>query len=287
MKPLPLLFAIALSLGSLRAQEAPPPAETALPPEDRSSLAPRSDWKREALLLYNEAYTELQQLEAVGAGDRRLRAYASALMLLHSDSGGPESLEKARSRLESLVAAEPDDDVGVAAQYYLNRLLHRRLDPPQTEAARAGYLALFRAYPNRFFGQLALHKYALLELYRDDEPKEGPAERVRALEALGERLAIPDIRRNFHRSLAEAHYHFNFSEREALEHLKEAYEVGFGRSPSGADAMVRLAETAERLGQLQFALSVCEDFLETFPNDPRADSVRERASSLERRLSKG
>ncbi len=241
------------------------------------------DWEEEALLLYNSGSPEINDLRARSTGNNRLRTYAQALETLFREPMREESALVAQKRFANLIEVNPNDDVGLASAYYLAQIDHRYLDEPNLEAARSAYRSLYDRYPRRFFGELAFLKFALIEIY-GGSTEEGPAERLKRLEADGKRLVLPDMRRGFHRSLGEAYRSFGLSESKAYEHLKVAYEIETSVPETQTELMLTVAELAEAHGDLGVAIAALQKFLTVAPSDERRTAIAQRMADLKRQL---
>ena len=241
------------------------------------------DWEEEALLLYNSSSPEINDIRARTTGDNRLRSYAQALETLFREPMREESALIAQTQLAALVEANPKDDVGLASAYYLAQIDHRYLDRPNIEAAKKAYRTLFDQYPRRFFGELAFLKFVLLEIHGSDSD-DSPEERLIRLEADGEILIIPDMRRGFHRSLGEAYRSFGLSDTKAYEHLKIAYEIETSVPETQTELMLSVAELAEAHGELGVAIAALQKFLSVARFDERRPEVAQRMAALKQQL---
>ncbi|MGY8695939.1 MAG: hypothetical protein ACKVGW_17305, partial [Verrucomicrobiia bacterium] len=70
------------------------------------------EWETDALLLYNTASPDINDLRARSTGDERLRKYAMALGMLHRQPAQEENAMLAKSVFDKLFAINPNDDVG-------------------------------------------------------------------------------------------------------------------------------------------------------------------------------
>lgn len=238
-------------------------------------------WQEAALLLYNSASPELNRLRAMGSGSARLADYAEALILLHQSPPGSEGVEEARTILQQLASARRDDDISAAADYYLVRILQIHQKDPDPEAARERFKELYLARPKHFFGQMALLKYVFAELY-NEQSSLPIAERIAYLQDLAEGIEIPATKRWLHRILGEAYLNHGLSKEKAFQHLKVAYEVGYPMATAQIDAGLDLAELAEELGRVDYAVEICDEMLATYGYDPRKEEIeaaRERLAA--------
>ena len=236
-------------------------------------------WEVEALLLYNSGSPEVNDLRARSTGNTRLGGYAKALEILFQEPKDEANVLRAKKLFDQLFEINGNDDVGRASAYYLARISHKHLDEPDLESARLGYRYLFETYPGKFFGELAFLKFILVEMYERDS-EESIEDRLEALEERGKRLAIPEMRRGFHRSMGEAYRVFELSNSKAYEHLKAAYEIEAPVPETQVELMLSVAELAESMGDVNVAISALEDFLRTAKWDDRRESVAIRLADL-------
>lgn len=238
-----------------------------------------NDWEEEALLLYNSASPEINDLRGRSMGNERLKAYAKAMGILFEAPLREENALIAKTTLDALFESNPNDDVGTASAYYLARISHKYLDQPDLVAARSAYRYIFETYPGRFFGELAFLKYLLIELYENDSEK-APLSVIVELENLGSGLTIPSMKKGFHRVLGDAYLGYELSEEKAYEHLNAAYRIDSSVPETQLELMLSLADLAEVLGRKEEAIAVLQDFLKTARRDDRRGEVASRIATL-------
>jgi len=245
----------------------------------RVSVMGEGDWQEEALLLYNAGSPEINDLRARSTGNERLRAYAKALGQLHVVPREELNVRLAKETFDALYSSNPNDQVGLASAYYLARINQKHLDEPDLEAARSAYLYIFETYPGRFFGELAFLKYLLIELYETDSEVDISL-RIASLEAMGERLTIPNMRRGFHRTIGDAYLGYELSREKAYSHLKAAYELDSSVPETQLELMLTVAELAESLGDTKVAIKALQDFLKSARKDERREEVALKIAAL-------
>ncbi|NEQ68779.1 MAG: hypothetical protein F6K21_25415 [Symploca sp. SIO2D2] len=247
--------------------------------EPLEAILPDRDWKNAALLYFNSASFEVNRIRAQGNPDKRMGFYADALEAIHSPGGTQEDLEKARETLSALAVGDANDDLTMAAKFYLIRIVHRHQAIPDPELAARLYRDLFLENPDHYFGQMALqmHAFIVLNLSVDELVIE---ETFAELERLGEDVSIPDPRRGFHRVLGEAYVFHGLSNRKAFEHLKIAFELGFPLSRTQVGPLLQLGELAENLGEKGYAIQLYSDFLSSPRNSLRRNEVEARLANL-------
>lgn len=248
----------------------------------------RPIWEQEAMLIYSESATEFNRLRSLGSKNPRLAQYARALDVLHGqeDADGEEPYRLAQDLFSELIAENDSDAIGLASLYYLARIQQSNPVEQDISEAKRLYRDLYEAWPDRFFGQMAFVKYATLEIYDDDGTGDGALARLQALEPMLPRITIPELRRNLHRIVGEAYHGFGIEPQRAFEHLERAYRMGLPIESIRVEALVKIAELAEQLGQLERALAAYDELILLAPRHPEADSFEAKARRLRSRLNR-
>lgn len=243
-------------------------------------------WEQEAMLIYSESSPEFARLRSIGRENKRLALYTRALEILHGrvEADGEEPHVAAQRYLNMLVADDDSDAISLASRYYLARIALTSPARQDVEAAKQLYYDLYKAHSDRFFGQMALVKYATLEIYDDDGSGTEVFERIQKLEPLAARVTVPELRRNFHQILGEAYASFQLDSRMAYHHLEKAYEMGIPVPSIRVDVLVRLAELGDELGQLEQSLRAYDELLLLAPRHERAGEFSQRARELRDQL---
>ncbi len=239
-------------------------------------------WEQEALLIYSESSPEFNRVRMLGREDPRLSRYITALEILHGQQEaeeGPPYLA-AQRLLRGLIEAEPNDAIGLAAMYYLARIEQSNPVEQDIASAKALYRKLYDSHRDRFFGQMALLKYAALEIYNDDGVEAGVLERIQKLEALAEDMSVPHLRCNFHRLLGEAYVAFELDPKRAYDHLQAAYELGLPVESMRVDVVLHLARLCEQLGDGEKALAHYDELILLAPQHESIDEFRAKAAEL-------
>lgn len=218
-------------------------------------------WLKAARMLPAEAYREF----AAAPASREV-LLGRAVTLLNVPPVAPGNLERAATWLESL---RGDDEVGIAATYFLARLEQVHRMPPNPERALALYEELYRRHPQHALAQMGWVKAAIGRVYE-------PGVDFAAIERSGEGLTDPQAVRDFHLALADAAGRLRLPAEKQLEHLLAVDRVGMARRKTSGDVWVRIAELARETGRRELAREYARRFLAEFPNDQRAHLVRER-----------
>lgn len=195
-------------------------------------------------------------------------ALGDALTLLTKQPATLAQREEARRKLRALAVGE--DDPAQAAKYFLARLAQGDEPAPHFEEAAALYRELLARHAEGYWGQLALGKLAVLQLYV--LPIASPAARLDSVETLLPRAA-PTLRRDLHLMLADAGLFYRQDERAALQHLLAAEALDHGEQHLGAsrraDLLVQIADISARLDELAQAKRYAQLLAGEFPQDWR------------------
>ncbi len=243
------------------------------------------EWEQESMLLYNASSSPLMLSKARDLGNTRMSLYLKAIIAMHHPPKGELSADEARGVLQQLIEVSDSDQIGVAARFYLARAPHTNNHAEDVTRSSDAYLQLYQDAPNRFFGQMAFLKHLLYYLY-EYNGSASAEERLAEMEKMGEGLSIPDLSRSFHHSMGEAYLHFELSDSKAFEHWKRAHEIGFANPSAQADLQLRLGKLAEKIGKLEFAVIVYQDFLKTAPRDDRKTEIAQRLAALTSQMRK-
>lgn len=235
-------------------------------------------WETAARLQFNPAARAFAE-EVTRTGGREARL-GRAVMLLSVQPKTEANTREARGLLESIGREEVADDTDAAARYALARLLQLHAAKPDVPAAVATYRELIARHPDHPLGQLARLKLAGLELFA---LAEGTREErlARAEQGIGA-VHEPGVRRDYHLMLASGYFRLGDRDADALRHLLGAEATGrLARDSTRSSLFVQIAEVATRLGQRARAAEYYRRFLEQFPRDLRAATVRARLQALE------
>ena len=92
-------------------------------------------------------------------------------------------------------------------------------------------------------------------------------------------LSDPDAIRDYHIVLADAVGFMRLDPATALDHLQKAYETSRLTGKLQADVLVRISEIAAKTGNQSLSREFARRFLEKFPRDERASSIRKKLES--------
>jgi hypothetical protein len=282
MKPPTALVALGLALApaavvDLRADPAPSP-----PVDERLVRA----WESASRYLYNEAHVELETLRRRQPLARSDQVFAAAL-LLNVQPRTREVLERSERELRAIVAADATDEAGLAARFFLARLLQLHRPSPDPAGAAELLRALFAERPDHPLAQQAAVKLALLDLF----PADGTTPPVGALQhhgAVADSLTDGPARRDLQLIVGRAWlYHRDdlplpreTALRAALHHHAQVHALGNTGVRTRAEVLVALGNLAAELGEVAIARAAYSEFLEHFGRDIRAGTIRQRLHAL-------
>lgn len=235
-------------------------------------------WEALSSGMFSEAHESFAaELETQPADrDARLGAAVSLLLLQPRTE---TRLIAAIERLETLLAENEVDEVGLNARYFRARIEHVHRLPAAPLTAIGHYEKLIAIRPDHPVAEQALVKLAILRIYGASDA----ADRRARFAYFDSRVGIVrDIgaRRDLHLALGEAALRFHLGDEPALEHFVAALEAGIRLRPLRADTLVRVGELAGALGRPELARAHYRTFLDEFPRDPRQLAVRQRFEAL-------
>lgn len=223
-------------------------------------------------------FTEARLAFAEETGEDSWRTFGRALSLLNAPPKTRARLAEAR-RLFERVAATPDQDLHIAARYYLARIDQVHAYEPDWPAARRQFSELLADFPDHALAQLGAAKIALLDLYDPTLP-DPLEERFNRLTEMGRALTDPAARRDFHYVMGCAAIYHDLPDRLALDHLIASRDAGLTNDVNRANVFIRIAETARALGEIEIARDHYQRFLQVAHRDRRARLARERLMEL-------
>lgn len=147
----------------------------------------RPIWEQEVMLVYSGTSTEFNRLRSLGKNTNRLALYTRALDILHGKVEVEEDekpYEVSQGIFRILISDNDDDAIGLASAYYLARIVQSNPYEQDIEQAKKLYWEIYERWPERFFGQMAVVKYATLHIYGDDSSSEEVNERIQSLEPI-------------------------------------------------------------------------------------------------------
>lgn len=248
---------------------------------EKMTLSPAAEqgWQDNARFFANDAAKAFASLGAeTGKGGREDRL-GLALSYLSYQPVTVERLASAREILTEL--AQDGDEPGLAARYFLARMVQNYQEKPDYAEAARRYRALVEAFGNSYWGQLAIGKLAILELYV--LPSVGPQKRIAEAEKL---LALcqPVASRELHMVIGDAMLYYALPKEAALAHLVAAEKiVADSALPDSvrAELMVQIINLSARTDHLPQAQAYAARFKENYPRDWRNYAIGQILAAVE------
>jgi len=262
---------IALLIGTLLARAATV--------EAASTLTTAAAWRELAAGNFREARATFVQVRAKQPAAIRETQMGEAVALLNLQPVTATNREAARRLCAEVASANPENVWTLQARYFLGRIAELHTTPADLSGAAAHYEWLFTRHPDSEWGQVALVKFAIVQLQEPVAPDE-THRRYRRLVALESTLAEASARRDFHLVLGAACLQHEFGLEEALRHLLTADAAGVRQPIRAATVLIQIAELSRKLGRLAQARTYYERFLATAGDgDTRSLLVRERLAA--------
>lgn len=238
-----------------------------------------SAWDDAATLRVQEAYGNFSAAEKSKTGDPRDVDFGLAVSLLNLQPRTTGNIDRAEALFTQLIIANPNDEVGIASQYYLARVEQVHRNAPNLPKALHIYDDLIRQHPDHFYAQTAITKVAILKL--DALPSTADKSRMLVeVEQLRPLLKDPAARCNFALTLGNACILYHLGDEKAMHYLMEADALGIPVQVVEANVLIRIGNLATRLGRKEIAIAHFEHFLEKFPRNTRSYTVREKIKEL-------
>lgn len=225
-------------------------------------------------------FAEAQHAFALQTG--REAQLGAALNLLQMQPRTEAKVAQAAEQLAALVAADPDDQTGISALYFLARIEHIARYTPDLEAAARHYRRLIETHPRHPLAGQAIVKLAIITLYAPDAARTPAETRAHydAFDARTGRLPTLATQRDLHLVLGDAALRLRLGDDLALRHYLAALQAGILRPPLRADTLIKTGELARDLRQTDLARVQLQTFLDEFPRDTRRLAVGDTLATL-------
>ncbi len=207
-------------------------------------------------------------------------SFTKALALLNKQPKTQRNTEAAAREFELIRRNAPGSGPGIASLYFLGRIseVHRR--PFDYEQALKYYTQLFEQFPGSFFGQLALHRRAMIHLYDPDLIETERQTLFFEIESLGERMPNRHLHSSFHFLMGRASQRIGLPPEVSLKHYHECAQLGVAAENFRGNVFVIVGVLAEELGRDDLALEYFKRFLREYGRDSRVTMVRERLALI-------
>ena len=141
------------------------------------------------------------------------------------------------------------------------------------------YGRLWKEYPHLAFGQRAL-VHLLLRVFYSEESRDELLSRVNELEQAATGITDPIVRSHFHHVAARGYLNLKESEAKALDHLLAVDVATIARREGRGDLYVSIGQLAAEVNRSGIAREYFDLFLQEFPLDTRAYTVRALRDAL-------
>lgn len=219
-----------------------------------------------------EALAELPA-EALRSRSDTLAATAARLAL----AAGDDSALRAGS-LDLAALATGDDEVAAAASYLTGRIEQLHRAAPDCARAASLFEATAQRFPRSYWGQLALVKLAVLQLYV--LPAQPAEDRVAAVRAALPRVTQPELRRDLHLLVGRAAVDFGQPLADALADLIAAEAAGGLSQAVRAELQLQIGVLSHRAGRPGPAADYLRRFIAGSPVDPRVFMARQELAQI-------
>jgi hypothetical protein len=210
--------------------------------------------------------------------------YGLAINLLNAPPTTESSRNQAARLLTEVVAAgDSCDELTLAARYHLARIDHSHRLTPDYPRALAAYLALAEAHSVSWWGQLALQKAALIDLF-STPPGEDYRERCNAWWARLDAFHDPVIRRGFAYLMGDAFMRVLRDPAGALRCYLEAESLQLSRHDLRALMLMRTALLSRELGHTAEAVARLRRYIAEFPQTGHGPELQRIVNHLEAQL---
>ncbi len=235
----------------------------------------RAAWE---LLAAYRPEAALAQFRSAAGGVSRSGQFGEAMALLAQPLPVPDRVTRGRALLEG-VAAGHDNDLALAARFYLARVATLQAEPSDPRAAATGFERLIAEHPDSRWAQAAVPRLAILRLYTAAGPAD-PAARIAEAERLVPAARLPSTSAGLHLVIADAVTYYRLPDAGALPHLLEAEQTGVLDVVTRADVLVQIGELARLGGDRALAERFYRTFLREYPRDSRQFPVRRQLAAL-------
>ncbi|HND62305.1 MAG TPA: tetratricopeptide repeat protein [Opitutaceae bacterium] len=243
----------------------------------RAAGAPDADRAAWELIGAYKPEQALKEFQASAGGDQRRHQLGEAMALLAQPIPVPDRVARGRALLEAVAAG--DDDLALAARFYLGRVAEFQAEPPDPRAAALRFERLIAEHPDSRWAQAALSRLAILWLYTAAGPAT-PAARVDEAERLAAAARQPQAIADLHLVIADAVFHYRLPDARALPHLLAAERTAVLDPATRADVLVQIGELARLGGDRALAEKFYRTFLQEYPRDARQYPIRQQLAGL-------
>lgn len=241
-------------------------------PWDREHLPPV--WRAAAQSRFSEAEKSLP----ADAADEEAR-FTQAVLRFNRQPRTSANMDAAISIFTALATEAATPERRARSLYFWARSEDLRRSDDASGPALKLYERLWREYPEQPFGQRAL-VHCLLHAFYSNDSRDVVLARCAALEQSADGVKDSTVRCHFHQAAARGYLHLGGAEAMALKHLLAVEQLGVARQEAWGDLQVSIGQIGAQLGQPALARAHYAAFLQKYPHDPRAFTVRALLAAL-------
>ncbi len=231
-------------------------------------------------LANNRPQDVLRQLRADSSSRRERLLWAAGRIGMQPSSDA--SVREAEAVLAEL--EHGTDEIAAQAGYLRARIYQLHLNEPDFAKAAQLYAQLAERLPESHWAQLGLVKLGLLKLYVLPDSTDPAADRLAPAEAILARIREPLLRRDLDLQIGQAGIVLHQPQARFLPHLIAAEQAGGITGNAREDLIVQIGVLSERGGDWARAREYFLRYLEEYPTNVRAFTIRKKLEEVNRRL---
>jgi hypothetical protein len=187
-----------------------------------------------------------------------------AAALLNAPPRTPQQIERAERLFEEVREADPNDETGIAAWFFLGRIPSIHREDPDYRLARQTFDALYAAHPEHRLGQFAMIKSMIIDLYLSfDEPD--PEKRFRTWDVIESRITDETMIRSLCWTMGDAASGLIDDPERAFHYYARGEALRYSRHDIRAMMLLRVQFFAREVGDNEKAISAIQIFQKEFP----------------------
>ncbi len=243
----------------------------------------RASGSDESLLRAWQLGTEARFTQALAglpktSADENVRL-TRAILLYSQQQKTAEMYAEGAAIFENLAEEGSTAEIRARSLYFWARSEDMKITGEDSAVALSLYERLWEEYPEESFGQRAL-VHLLLRAFYTEQSREDVLARVKQLEEAAAGITDRFVRAHFHQVAARGYLNFKQSEAVALDHLLAVDVATIARREGRGDLYVSIGQLAGELNRPAIAREHYDKFLQEFPLDTRAYTVRALRDAL-------
>lgn len=237
-------------------------------------------WDQVTRMDFLAASRRFRDLREEGGPLTRDATYGLAATLLNAPPRTPEQIDRAEALFREVMEANPNDETGIAAWFFLGRIAYRHRSPPDYATAVEVFDRLHEAHPGHRLGQFALIKRMIIRLYLSfDEPD--PVKRFQMWDAVESQITDETMVRALCWTMGDAATNLVGEPERALHYYARGESLRYSRHDIRAMMLLRVQHFAREVGDTRKALEALRRFQREFPRSVHARLVEEMIADLE------